>query len=215
MENLNYLNGRKKYGRPQAMLFSDNPGIVVDGFHVPEGVEFEDFIILSDDNREPVNFDPIRIEQRERMINGRMRSYHIADKMKISTSWKTLPSRSYASFPDFNNEGRSVINDETGLRVLDPGTQQYVTIPKQFFTSDGGAGGVELLNWYENHQGSFWVYLAYDKYNNFDNEENPYQKLSQYNEVIEMFFDSFDHKVIKRGAASHDYWDLSLSLEEV
>jgi hypothetical protein len=213
MATLNYMNGRRKYGRPQAFLFADNPGIVVNGFHIPEGEEFEDFIILSDDNRDPINFDTVRIEQRERMINGRMRSYHIADKTKISTSWKTLPSRSYASFPDFNNEGRSVINSETGLRVLDPSTQQYVTIPKQFFTTDGGAGGAELLKWYENHQGSFWVYLAYDKYTNF--EENPYQRLGQYNEVIEVFFDSFDHTVTKRGAASHDYWDVSLSLEEV
>jgi hypothetical protein len=99
--NLEYMDGRKTYQRPQAILLSDNPGTIVDGYYIPTGVEkgsnsAQDgsFIILSDDNRSPLNFSTTRIEKRERMINGRMRSYHIADKLTMSTSWDMLPSRS-------------------------------------------------------------------------------------------------------------------------
>lgn len=211
MTTSNYMSGRQKYSRPQGMLFANNPGKIENGKIIPDGEEFEDFIILSDDNRQPIDFANTRIEQRERMINGRMRSYHIADKIKISTSWKNLPSRSYFSFPDFNNEGVSAIDENSGIRIFQDGN--WITIPKQFFTSDGGAGGVELLNWYENNQGSFWVYLAYDKYNNFS--EDRYNKFAEYNEVVEVFFEDFEHSVLKRGASTHDYWDISLSLEEV
>jgi hypothetical protein len=212
MATVDYMSGRQKYARPQGILFANNPGIVVDGKIIPDGEEFEDFIILSDDNRESINFSTVRIEQRERMVNGRMRSYHIADKMKISTSWKNLPSRSYFSFPEFSNQGSSAIDENSGLRVFQDG--QWVTIPKQFFTSDGGAGGVDMLNWYENNQGSFWVYIAYDKYNNFS-DDNKYNRFAEYNEVVEVFFEDFEHSVIKRGASTYDFWDVSLSLEEV
>jgi len=34
-----YMAGRKKYQRPQGILFADNEGIKVDGFHIPEGDE--------------------------------------------------------------------------------------------------------------------------------------------------------------------------------
>ena len=41
MATLNYLAGRKKYSRPQALLFSNNPGTLLSGTngptHVPSG----------------------------------------------------------------------------------------------------------------------------------------------------------------------------------
>ena len=97
MASSEYLNNRKYYGRPQAMLFSNNPGSVENGFYVPDGEEFNDFLILSDHNREPISFSQQRIENRVRTVNGRMRSYHIADKVIISTRWQNLPSRSASS----------------------------------------------------------------------------------------------------------------------
>lgn len=211
MATSNYMSGRQKYGRPQAMLFANNPGTLVDGKIIPDGVEFQDFIILSDDNRDPISFSIDRIENRERMINGRMRSYHIADKLKISTGWKNLPSRSYASSPDFNQAGTSDLDINSGLRILDDG--EYITLPKQFFTTDGGAGGVELLNWYNNNVGSFWVYLAYDNYENFGSDQR--NRLAQYNEVVEVLFDDFSYTVEKRGSSNHDYWNIEIDLEEV
>lgn len=196
MTTATYLAGRKYYDRPQALLFSNNPGVIDNGFYVPEGTEFEDFIILSDHNRNPISFRQNRIENKVRTINGRMRSYHIADKVAISVDWENLPSRSASS--------RLVIDEESGRTFIGANDLSY--------TVDNGAGAVDLLNWYENNQGSFWVFLAYDKFNNFNND---YEKLGQYNEIIEVFFSDFQHDVSKRGQASHDFWNVSLTLEEV
>jgi len=197
MATATYLAGRNKYGRPQAMLFSDNPGIIDNGFHVPQGVEFEDFIVLSDHNREQIQFKPNRIETKVRTVNGRMRSYHIADKLSISTSWDNLPSRSAST--------ELTIDQESGKTFIGANDLAY--------TADNGAGGVDLLNWYEGHQNSFWVFLAYDKLTNFNSDK--YNKLSQYNEVVEVFFDDFQYDVVNRGRNTHDFWNISLSLEEV
>lgn len=195
---LTYMNGRKKYGRPQAVLFADNSGTVDGDSYIPTGDEFTNFIILSDHNRGQIDFDIDRIEQRERMINGRMRSYHIADKLKIKMSWTMLPSRSFANGPDFDENGAP---------------SETIVTNREQYTVDGGAGGVELLDWYESNPGSFWVYLAYDKNANFSTDQ--YNRLAQYNEIVEVFFADFSYSVVKRGNSTHDFWDISLSLEEV
>ena len=82
------------------------------------------------------------------------------------------------------------------------------------YTTDGGAGGVEILDWYENHKGSFWVYLAYDKYSNFGKDEAAYAHLPQYNQLIEMSITDFSYNVNKRGNSNFDLWDISVTLEE-
>lgn len=212
MTSANYMLGRKKYARPQGMLWADNSGTLVDGIYVPNGYEvnsdtgsesdtstFNQFIILSDDNRAPLLFAPIRIEKRERMVNGRMRSTHIADKLTLSTSWTMLPSRSHYVNPDFNSStGKSPYSGNNSLE----------------YTSDAGAGGVEILDWYENHKGSFWVYLSYDKYSNFGKDDNAYGHLGEYSQIIEMFFADFSYSVEKRGGTNHDLWNISVTLEE-
>lgn len=200
-----YITGRKKYDRPQAMLWSDNSGKLENGLYIPNGLEInanpgsevdpqniDQFLILSDDNRSQIDFGNIRIEKRERMINGRMRSYHIADKLSISFSYNNLPSRGFNINPDFNSEGKSDNFNHT---------------------TDGGAGGVELLDWYENHQGSFWCYLAYDKYSVFGKDDSAYAHLPQYNQLIEVFFTDFSYTVNKRGP-NLDLWNISIGLEE-
>jgi len=199
MTDLNYMGNRKKYQRPQGLLFADNPGKIEDGIYVPNGNEFEDFIILSDDNRGPISVDFDRIEQRQRMINGRMRSYHIADKIKIGTSWSNLPSRAFF-------DGPGSIDEDGNTSLQTKKTQKD-------YTSDGGAGGVDILDWYESHQGSFWVYLAYDNYSNFATET--FDRLGQYNQIVEVFFSGFDYTIQKRGGNNFDFWDISLDLEEV
>jgi hypothetical protein len=214
-----YMAGRKKYQRPQGLLFADNQGIKVNGFHIPEGAEIGsseatggtpgEFLILSDNNRSPIDFKVTRIEKRERMINGRMRSYHTADKLAITVSWEMLPSRAFDTYANFDSTGN-------------PNVTKTVARPNPLeFTTDGGAGGVELLDWYNNHNGSFWVYLAYDKYSNFEdiestenNEKFNNQNLLKYNEVIEVFFSDFSYSVQKRSGLNFDYWNVSLTLEE-
>jgi hypothetical protein len=199
-----YMSGRKKYLRPQAMLFADNPGTKVNGFYIPDGDEIgaytgseantKDFLILSDDNRSEIDFRTVRIEKRERMINGRMRSYHIADKLTLSTSWTLIPSRSHDDVPTFNTV--------TGLS------------PNKSYTTDGGAGGADMLEWYDAHKGSFWVFLAYDRKGIFKGTPDPYNHLQQYNQLIEMFISDFSYSVEKRGN-KFDYWNVSVTLEEV
>lgn len=153
MATQEYLDGRKKYARPQAMMWSTQPPQIIDGKYIPYGLEVNDntesvsddslkdqFLILSDDNRDSLNFSNQRIESRKRMVNGQMRSYHIADKVNISTSWSMLPSRGFATYPNFN---------------LTTGAPDPALTQQQMVTSDGGAGGVDMLNWYETHTGSF------------------------------------------------------------
>jgi hypothetical protein len=162
----------------------------------------DQFLILSDHNRSEISFSPKRLEQRQRTINGRMRSYHVADKLDISWSWEDLPSRSYSASPEFESTG-----DLAGLSAL-KGTQSE-------YTADGGAGGVDILDWYETHTGPFWMFLAYDKYSNFDNTEDPYDHLDKYNQVIQVYISSFNYTVVKRGGSNHDLWNISVTLEEV
>jgi hypothetical protein len=197
-----YISGRKRYARPQAMLWSDNSGTISNSVRIPSGLEKEDFIICSDHNRREISISQQRLETRQRMINGTMRSYHTADKVTISTSWDRLPSRSYS---------RSVIFGSDGKPVLTGATE---------YTADGGAGGVELLDWYENHTGPFWVYLGYDKFNAATFEvagqttDASFNYLGIYNDVKLMYFASFEYVVQKRGASNHDLWSVSVSLEE-
>ena len=207
-----YLTGRRRYQRPQAILWADNPGTLTSGLYVPNGYEvgadvpegtdpdlIDQFLILSDHNRDEINFKPERIEQRQRTINGRMRSYHIADKMSISLSWNLLPSRSFFQNAEFN------VN--TGISPYQNNTQE--------FTADGGAGGVEILDWYNNHSGPFWMYLAYDKYSNFGDDNAAFGHLQQYNEIIQVYFADFNYSVVKRGGNNFDLWNIAVTLEEV
>jgi hypothetical protein len=229
MATVSYMTGRRRYQRAQGMLWADNAGTIIttsgNVYHIPNGYEvgtnpagfdatlLDQFIILSDHNRSPIDFSNNRIENRQRMINGRMRSYHIADKLSINVSWDLLPSRAYRNDPLFitatTNIGKSAYYGAFGKpNAID-----------SEFTADGGAGGVELLDWYDNHPGSFWVYLAYDNYKNFESVVTTsgaeYNQLAQYSQVVEVFFSDFQYSVQKRGATNADLWNISVTLEEV
>ena len=190
-----YLNARKKWARPQAVIFSNNSNGILDGVPQISGTEREDFIILSDHNRGDISFKTNRLENRKRMVNGHMRSYHIADKMSVSFSYSLIPSRSFDGNPEFDSNGITT----------DPGLTEY--------TADGGAGGAELLEWYSSNPGSFYMFLSYDKPQNFSTAI--YENLNKYSDVLEVFVSDFSYNVIKRGGTNHDLWDISISLEEV
>lgn len=208
MATANYMVGRKKYTRPQAVAWSNNPGTLVDGIYIPSGQEVgadssltlggtNEFLILSDHNRSELSFAPNRIEQKQRMINGNMRSYHIADKNTISWNWTNLPSRAFSDPADFDSAGSSALENTSSS-----------------YTVDGGAGAVELLDWYETHKGPFWMFLAYDKYNNFGKTAEDMDHLVEYNQIIEVYFTNFTYDVVKRGRTNHDFWNVSVTLEE-
>jgi hypothetical protein len=190
-----YLSARKKWIRPQAIIFSNNSEGILDGVPQISGTEREDFIILSDHNRSDIAFSTNRLENRKRMVNGHMRSYHIADKMNVSFSYNMLPSRSFDGDPEFNTNGIATVS----------GLSEY--------TADGGAGGAELLDWYNSNPGSFYMFLSYDIPQNFS--VGIYEKLDKYSDVLEVFVSDFSYNVVKRGGTNHDLWDISISLEEV
>jgi hypothetical protein len=172
------------------------------GADVPGGTDeslIDQFIILSDHNRGDMSFTPQRIEQRQRTINGRMRSYHIADKMQMSVSWTLLPSRSFYQNAEFD--------PATGISPYQNNLQE--------FTADGGAGGVEILDWYNLHPGPFWMYLAYDNYSNFGDDNAAFGNLNKYNEIMQVYFSDFNYSVVKRGGNNFDLWNISVTLEEV
>jgi hypothetical protein len=208
-----YMDGRKQWSRPQAMVWCEEmPTVDVNGKFIPVGYELgsnltgitgasqqPSFIILSDHSRSAIDITNERIEQRQRMANGTMRSFFIADKLSISTSWSMLPSRSFGLVPNFNQT--------TG--------QPYSTALNEQYTADGGAGGVDMLSWYENHTGPFWVLLSYDNYDNFGSNNAARDKLGQYSEARQMYVASFNYSVVKRGANNFDMWDISVTLEEV
>jgi hypothetical protein len=47
---------------------------------------------ITDHNRSPLSIDVERIEQSQRMVNGAMRKFVIADKHTFSCSWEMLPT---------------------------------------------------------------------------------------------------------------------------
>jgi hypothetical protein len=217
-----YTDGRKygSSGRPEGAIFSNLlPISDGNGGYLPDGYEFGstqnntgDFIILSDHNRASMNFASQRIENRQRMVNGRMRSYWVADKMTLEISWSMLPSRAFNKKANFDpTTGKP--GTLTNYPKLDSDLTKY--------TVDGGAGGAELLDWYENHYGTFYVLLSYDKYPAFTDGTGPTYKndasfghLKQYNEYMEMYIADFTYSVEKRGATNYDMWNVSIKLEE-
>lgn len=216
-----YMAGRKQYARPQAMIWADLvPSVDANGKLIPTGFEVgsdplgisaanleNEFLIISDHNRDSLDISIERIEQKKRMANGTMRSYHIADKLTISTSWSMLPSRGFKVNPKFNQTTGEPI-------VLQAGDVAYYPDKAEMYTVDGGAGGGEMLDWYENHTGPFWVMLSYDKYNNFGTDAAARNHLAEYSQAIQMYITNFSYTVVKRGGTNFDLWDVTVTLEE-
>ena len=190
MASREYLSGRKKWYRPQAMIWSDKKFVLHNGGFVPaedteEGV---DFIVITDHNRSAIELSPQRIEARSRMINGTSRSYFTADKVKISTSWSMLPSRIATSPVAFDSV--------SGERIA--GGEAYV--------ADDASSANDVKDWYDTHPGDFYVYLSYDLGSETDS-------MDKYLIEKQMFFDSASFSIEKRGI--HDFWNVSVSLDEV
>lgn len=221
-----YVSGRKQWSRPQALIWADaEPTITEDGKLIPVGYELgsdvddisdanlvDRFIILSDHNRDSLTMSTERIEQRQRMANGTMRSYHIADKLRINISWTMLPSRGFQVIPSFDQEtGKPIV-----LTSADKGDEPpYYAHTSQQYTADGGAGGSEMLDWYESHTGPFWVLLSYDKYSEFGGDNEAREHLNEYSQALQMYISDFNYSIVKRGANNFDMWDVSVALEEV
>lgn len=208
-----YIGGRKRWSKPQAMIWSRTPGVVEKsgentGRVSPTGEEGTNFIVISDHNRSPISMDQQRLESRTRMVSGNMRSYYTDDKVMLSTSWNMLPSRAYQTEMVLGPDGKPEPTEETSPFSQAP---YNANPPNSGFTADGGAGGTDMLQWYYDTIGPMWVFLAYDR---FDNTEGPNQfgMYCNYVERMKMFFSSFNYSVEKRGIS--DFWNVSVTLEE-
>ena len=136
-----------------------------------------EYLYVSDNNRSELSVSFERIEYKQRMINGTMRSYHVADKKNFSTSWEKLPSR-----------------------------KTQVT---EYSASSNFAGGQEMLKWYEDHTGDFWMLLVYDVDSTVSTGD-----IKKNIEKVNVFFGDFSYNVVDRGL-DLDLWNINLTLVEV
>ena len=137
-----------------------------------------------------------------------MRSYHIADKINISTSWTRLPSRAFSvAEPTFGDGSSAPEGKLIQEQVFVGSPPRLLTFNPLQHTADGGAGGTDLLAWYEAFPGPFFVFLSYDKFG----QDN----MNRYTQTLHMYLSDFSYEIEKRGQDLFDMWNISLSLEEV
>jgi len=56
---------------------------------------------ITDHNRQPLAIDVERIEKKQRMANGTLRKYIVADKRSFTTSWNMLPKNTSQTVDGF------------------------------------------------------------------------------------------------------------------
>lgn len=178
--------------------FWDKPALIIFSETEPSSnsasTQFDlgtNYLYISDDNRDALDINFERIEYKQRMINGNMRSYYVNTKRTFSTKWKDFPSRKRT--PNVSAYSRFNANN---MKI----------------TSDGFGAGMDILDWYNNHTGSFWMLLVYDGVP-LSASSTTYAN-SGWAEKVQVFFDNFDYSISKRGMLN-DLWDISMSLVEV
>jgi len=174
-----YNNLAQKYSRPSLIIWSEDEPLLGAAGTSRDG-KWDlgpNYLYISDNNRSELAVSFERIEYKQRMINGTMRSYHVADKKNFSTSWDRLPSR-----------------------------KTQVT---EYSASSDFAGGQEMLKWYEDHTGDFWMLLVYDVDSTVSTAN-----IKKNVEKVNVFFESFSYNVVERGS-NLDLWNIDLSLVEV
>jgi hypothetical protein len=133
---------------------------------------------LSEHNRQPVSIQHNRIEKTQRMSNGTLRKFFVADKQAINVSWNMLPS-SY------------------------------------LYTIDNGYGALDIKSFYEGTAAK--ASGALSGRNTFDVTLS-YGATTQ---TFNMIFTSCSFEIVKRnvqqktGDAKQEFWNVSLSMEEV
>ena len=133
---------------------------------------------LSEHNRQPVQIATNRIEKTQRMSNGTLRKFYIADKETISLSWTMLPSFST-------------------------------------FTVDAGYGAMDLKNFYNGSaskaSGALSGKTSFDVSISYGGTTT----------TKEMIFGSCSFEIVKRNVkekredAAQEFWNVSITLEEV
>lgn len=127
----------RKWFRPAMMIFTANEpsaSVASAGIWDISGSagSTDGYIYLTDDNRSDVQVALDRIEYKKRMINGTMRSFHVADKRSYSVSWQAIPS-----------------------------SNLYISENLKSYSA-AWAAGQQMIDWYSAHPDSFWMLLVYD-----------------------------------------------------
>jgi len=190
------LDNHRTFSRPQALVFSDRKFSYSESnqqYLAPTDLDEskDEAIVLPDHSRAPISLGRNRIESRNRMINGRSRSYWTADKLTLSTSWENLPSRLASGGMDWID----------GMQI--PVGTMYL--------ADNAAPAILISQWYENHPEPFYVYMSYD--DAYRGSVLPATPLNRYVREVKMYFTSFSMTLNKRGA--YDFWNVDMALEEV
>lgn len=177
-----YTDLSKKYLRPSMIIFCSEQPLQSGSQWDLSGASGEGvYLYLTDDGRDPVSVSIERIENRQRMANGRMRTYHVMDKKSFSTGWTNLPSRAKDDNRDYISE---YINNTTATPF---------------------GAGQDIKDWHEEYTGDFWMLFVYDK--------STTSAATSQVELFNVFFDSFDFSISKRGQFN-DLWDVNISLVE-
>lgn len=85
---------------------------------------------VTDHNRQPLGIDVERIEKKQRMANGTLRKYIVADKRTFNTSWNMLPKNTSQTVDGFWGADaiEQFYNTVTGsfsLEISDGDTETY------------------------------------------------------------------------------------------
>ena len=104
---------------------------------------------LTDHNREPININPQLIESQQRMANGRMRKYVIAQKNNISASWTYVPSKT-SETADLNH-GAAWLES---FYKANAGVPIYLKVISSELDTDPSAGSLPSGNFVSAQTGS-------------------------------------------------------------
>jgi hypothetical protein len=112
-------------------------------------------LVLSDASREPMRIDVERLEQRERMASGRMRSKFIADKHTFELSWTYLPTRSVVSGQNAVADGYASASD---LKRFYDAVQGEFTM--KVYADNGSGPSLDVNGLYDQYKVFFSSFSA-------------------------------------------------------
>jgi hypothetical protein len=119
---------------------------------------------ITDHNREPIQISTEIIESAQRMANGKMRKYVVAQKDKISASWKYVPSKESEAVDGFRSVSwlESFYHSNSGLPI-------YLKVVSSGFDSTLGTARIDQpqilgsvpIGTFVTSQVGFQLYQAY------------------------------------------------------
>jgi hypothetical protein len=170
------------------MTYSIHTGISVS----TDGTNWYD---LTDHNRQPISYSPQRIEQSQRMANGSMRKFVIANKAIYDVSWQMVPSAT------------QTITTQSGQSV-----KSYQP------TVDGKYGAGFIKAFYDKYVFQpIWIKLTYanDNYTGSSHSPSKLVTPSEANhQILKVFITDFKYTINKR-LTLLDYVDVSMQFTEV